>query len=179
MLIVIDGGLGSGKSYTAVALATEMAAARGLPLGANFPLVGGTYLTSWRDFMSWRDGILIWDEAHQDIDSREFSKNVAITPWLTQIRKLGVDLFVVSQDIGQLDKRLRNLADRLLRCEPIVEGAERGTKLYVVDLFTMRLTNTVVIRHSPSVYARYATRKLIRPFTGRPLTIDELDVLDI
>lgn len=176
MIIIVDGGLGAGKTYSAVALACE-AMAQGRPVYANFHIGGAVYVDSWAGFMRVRDGVLVWDEAHLDIDSREFASNVAITPWLTQLRKLGVDLIVVSQNIDQVDKRLRRLGDRLLRCEAVVSAGGRSTRVYVVDLFASTVLRTVVVKHDQRVYARFNSRELVKPLSGRPLPLGALDSL--
>lgn len=176
MIIVVDGGLGAGKTYTAVSLALDALRA-GTPVAANFHIVGAAFLSSWPEFMSFRDGVLVWDEAHLDIDSREFAHNVSITPWLTQLRKLGVHLVVISQNIDQVDKRLRRLSDRLIRCERVQGVDYAASRLLVIDLFSARILRDVIVRHDVRVYASYNTRELVRPLVGKPLPLGALDVL--
>lgn len=165
MIIFIDGGLGSGKSLTAVWLAAQEAQ-KGRAVYANFPCTFATRVTSWDEVVRIRAGVFLWDESHLDIDGRRFMKNVNVTPWLTQTRKLGVDLIVISQDFGQVDTRLRNLTDLLIRCEKLLEGGRRGTRFVVVDVFNARITSRSVLWHAPELYALYDTYALVLPLTG-------------
>lgn len=177
LITFVDGQLGSGKSYVAVALAHDFAQKTGLPVFANFQLrlPTATVVRTWQQVCSIRDGLFVWDESHLDIDSRTFATNVTVTPWLTQTRKLGVQLIVVSQSIDQVDIRMRRLTDVLIRCEAVAFGTERGTRL---NVFAMQpspvLKSRRVLRHSSSVYALYDTRQLIIPLSGRIPPVSDL-----
>lgn len=165
MIVFIDGGLGSGKSLTAVWLAS-LEASSGRPVYTNFPCTFSQRVSSWSEVVAIRSGVFVWDESHLDIDSRRFMRNVSFTPWLTQTRKLGVDLIVISQDFGQVDARMRNLTDVLIRCEKVIDSGHRGTRYTVIDVFRSRITARSTLWHSPDLYALYDTFALVLPLSG-------------
>lgn len=176
-ICAIDGTLGSGKSYSAVDLAYREYL-NGRPIFANFDLAFGRRIRSWLEVVSIRDGLFVWDEAHLDLDSRQFS-SMSCTPWLTQTRKLGVDLVYCSQDFGQVDKRLRDLTDVLIRCSAVSSLGRRGTRMLVLALHPApRLTSDKLVMHSPAIYSMYDTRQLIVPLSGKMPSLDDLLLLE-
>lgn len=174
-IVFIDGGLGSGKSLTAVWLAYQEAQ-QGRQIYTNFPCTFATRVTSWAEVVRIRSGVFVWDESHLDIDGRRFMKNVAVTPWLTQTRKLGVDLLVISQDFGQVDTRLRQLTDILIRCEKVLDGGVRGTRYTAISVFRSKITARSVLWHSPELYALYDSYALVLPLDGDIPSLGALSV---
>lgn len=179
-ITAIDGGLGAGKTYTMIALAYDEYLA-GRPVFANFPCAFAHRLRSWSEWCAVRSGVLMWDESHLDIDSRSFGSNVAVTPWLTQLRKLSVELLYTTQNFGQVDVRLRNLSDRLIRCTgQRYEDGSRATELMVISLFPEpSLVNQVVLPHSPMLYGLYDTLSVVLPLSGKipPLEVAFADLI--
>lgn len=175
MIICIDGGLGSGKTYTAVELARHEYLA-GRRIFANFGLPFAQRVASWYEAVAIRDGVFIMDEAHLNLDSREFAKNVSVTPWLTQLRKLGVDLMYISQDFGQVDKRLRDLTDILVRCYALANNSARATRRITIRLHPLpgTLLSDSIALHDQSIYTLFNTRELILPLYGKIPSIEEL-----
>lgn len=173
-VIGVTGGLGAGKSLTSVLLAYDEHL-RGQPVISNgplqFPVVDGLVpprrVESWLDVVSFRSGTFLWDESHLDIDSREFQRHVGITAWITQLRKLGVNLLYVTQSWDQVDKRLRNLTDKLLLCSPLFDGEARGTEVLTIDVFRERKLGKVVIRHQDWMYGLYDSYAPIFPLSGK------------
>lgn len=165
-IAAIMGKLGSGKTYTAVMLARQEHLA-GRAVYANSHITFARQIVSWPELVSLRHGLFIWTEAHLDLDSRQAHKHVGITAWLTQVRKLGIDIIYDTQDFGQVDVRLRNLTDMLLLCSPASgSGGRRGTRLQVFDLFDNRRRSDSIYEHSPDVYALYNSWERILPLAG-------------
>lgn len=173
MIVAIDGGLGAGKSYTGAWLAYQEHLS-GRPVYSNAPIVFAHRVSSWQALMSIRFGMFVWQEAHLDIDSRAFATNQSITPWLTQTRKLGVDIVYDTQNFGQVDKRLRDLTDILIRCSKITGEGGRGTRLVVVDLFNERIMSDTILMHSQEVYKLYDSYALILPLVGKVPSLAEI-----
>lgn len=173
MIVGIDGGLGSGKTYTAVWLAAQEASAR--PIFANFDLAIATRVWTWRELCALRSGMFLWDEAHLDIDSRMFGSNVSVTPWLTQTRKLGMDIVYMTQSYDQVDKRLRNLTDVLIRCSRVVAAdSRRGTRMMVINIFEQKVVTDAIMAHDTGIYALYDTHQMVIPLQGTMPTLAEL-----
>lgn len=181
MIVCIDGGLGSGKTYTGVWLAWSEYLA-GQSVYTNFDCSFGRRISTWEELTSLRDGVFIWDETHIDMDSRNFSANQAVTPWLTQVRKLRLQLIYISQDISQVDIRVRKLTDVLIRCSAIGGAGVRGTELTVIRLHPepAEITSQSVLPHDPAIYRLYDTLCVVTPFRGKipPLEIAFADMLN-
>jgi hypothetical protein len=64
-------------------------------------------------------GILILDEIHQDLDSRQSlnSQNIFLSRFLMFLRKAGITTLYTTQDDSQIDKRVRGVTDILTWCE--------------------------------------------------------------
>lgn len=162
MITVFMGGLGSGKTLTmSVFAAAELAA--GGRVCANYPLVGAERVSTWDELYAFDHGTFCWDEAHVDMDSREFAKNIESSSWILQTRKDGVNLSLTTQHFDQIDKRIRNIADMLVICSKIGNADHRGSRLEVVDLFTMTVKKKAILWHSSALYATYDTKAKVRP----------------
>jgi len=174
MLIGIMGQMGTGKSLGATALACALANATGQPLWANYHIrhPNFNFIASSKQLMAIEGGILVLDEAHLFLDSRQWKErsNISLTHWATKIRKKNLICFVISQHIRQIDLRLRNLLDILIVCEKI----PTGFKLNFVD-FQYRLMGRSVILDRPEKYFRfYDTFEEIKPLEepARPAWIN-------
>ncbi len=174
-IIAIDGGLGAGKSYLGVMLLYDEFLL-GRPVYSNSDVRFATRVATWEQVCSIRDGVFLWDEAHLDIDSRMFGSNVSTTPWLTQTRKLGVDIVYVTQNIDQVDIRLRRLTDVLIRCNKVSDDfGNRGTRFIVVELQpSPRIISDSTLAHSPFYYSLYDSYGLVLPLTGKIPSLESL-----
>lgn len=186
-LIGVTGNMGAGKSLTGVLFTFDDYRA-GRPTMSNGPLcfpaqpgcVPPVRASTWEQVVSFRNGTFLWDESHLDIDSREFSKNVDVTGWLTQIRKMGVNLIYITQSWDQVDKRIRNLTDMLIQCEKVEDASgRRGTRILSVDVVRARLTSKSLLWHEPWMYSLYNTRAPVLPLEGKipPLRVVYADLL--
>lgn len=162
MITVFMGGLGSGKTLCmSVFAAADMG--RGMRVCANYPLRGAEKVDTWEQLYAFDNGVFCWDEAHVDMDSREFAKNIESSSWILQTRKDGVSLNLTTQHFDQIDKRIRNIADMLVICEKLVSSQRRGTRLQVINLFDMKIVKKAVLWHSPELYATYDTKAKVHP----------------
>ena len=132
-IYLIEGKLGAGKSLVATGIIRD-ALVRGVPVGTNLdlnlgPLIGyksklarvvrlpdkpkAEHLQALgkgnESYDERRNGVLVFDELATWLNARTFADKTrqAVLDWLVHSRKLGWDLYLLCQNIEQLDKQLR------------------------------------------------------------------------
>lgn len=126
---------GSGKSYALVLKALEaLAAPRPRPVYANFGLIRENVyhylrirkglphreavlrtdlireIRDYPDLLNVHDGVLLFDEAHMWLPSRQFDLiPVEVIAFWSQHRKVGVDVYLATQRYGSVDAIVREL----------------------------------------------------------------------
>lgn len=126
---------GSGKSYALVLKALEaLSAPRPRPVYANFGLIRENVyhylrlrkhlphreavlrtdlireIRDYSDLLNVHDGVLLFDEAHMWLPSRQFDLiPVEVIAFWSQHRKVGVDVFLATQRYGSVDAIVREL----------------------------------------------------------------------
>lgn len=164
MVLCAQGGLGSGKTLLVSWLAWLSHRDTGIQVFANYPLHCARRLESWSDVFALEHGIAVLDELHVEIDSRQFGRNVEFTSFLLQTRKVGLDLLYTSQNINQVDMRLRNITDVLALCERIgLPGGSQASRVQMFDMSSSRRMTGFVLRHTPELYALYDTFARVYP----------------
>lgn len=164
MVLCAQGGLGSGKTLLVSYLAWLTRRETGCSVYANYPLHCASRLRSWSEVFDLSDGVAVLDELHVEIDSRSFSRNIEFTSFLLQTRKVGLDVLYTSQNINQVDMRLRNITDMLAICERIgLPGSAQASRIQLFDMSTMSRKSAFVLRHTPELYALYDTRARVFP----------------
>lgn len=109
-----------------------------------------------------KDTILGIDEFHIFLDSRAFMKpsNQQLTHFILQTRHLGVNLYFTTQDISQVDIRLRKQLDFLAYCTPTYyEGYFKVKILDYRDVLNVRSND--FIYNGSLYYDLYDTREII------------------
>jgi hypothetical protein len=139
MLIGITGPIGSGKTlfmtrciYKEKMRRPEVNVATNYKLnGIDFKFINASDLFDIKQQL--KDTILGIDEFHIFLDSRSFMKpsNQQLTHFILQTRHLGVNLYFTTQDISQVDLRLRRQLDFLAYCSPT--PYENYFKVKIVD----------------------------------------------
>jgi hypothetical protein len=102
------------------------------------------------------------DEFHIFLDSRAFMKpsNQQLTHFILQTRHLGVNLYFTTQDISQVDIRLRKQLDFLAYCtQTVYEKYFRVKLIDYRDVLNVR-TNDFIYDGTP-YYDLYDTREII------------------
>jgi hypothetical protein len=181
MIIGVEGKLGSGKTLVASWLAS-VEHERGRTVWANYALHCAVRLRSWSEVVQLHEGVVVLDEVHVEVDSRMSWSNIELASFFLQTRKEDLDLLYVSQAFHQVEKRLRDITDLLIRCEKIVApDGSRASRLTLMDLIDVRVIKRVTLLHSPALYALYDTKARVFPLdrpksfglTGRTLRRDE------
>jgi len=139
LLIAVTGPIGSGKTlYMTRCIYREKINRPDVAVATNYKLVGidFKYINASDLFdikQQLKDTILGIDEFHIFLDSRAFMKpsNQQLTHFILQTRHLGVNLYFTTQDISQVDLRLRRQLDFLAYCTST--PYENYFKVKVVD----------------------------------------------
>lgn len=166
MLIGIAGALGSGKTlFMTRCLYKEHKKNVNKDIATNYNLHGIKYrFIDAKELFdlkkSLQDTILGIDEMHIFLDCRDASRNKQMTHFILQTRHLGVHLYFTTQDISQVDIRLRRMLDILVYCTQT--HIENFFKVKIIDYRdTLSITaNTFIFDGSP-YYDMYDTRELI------------------
>lgn len=120
-----------------------------------------------------KNAILLWDEAHQALDSRSGmkSKNKAITYGILMSRKLSLKIILTSQHLHQLDKRLRDSCDVLVFCKnlsnktSVVNIKDRDRPIYIQQSYLLQWADDVKpkmkILHANPIFPLYDTEEII------------------
>lgn len=127
--IAIEGALGAGKTTMACIMAQlykgQVEKLGGsIELFSNFDMRGATPMDDYKDWYkvaAARGSICIWDEAHRVVDSRQALKheNILTSHLLTYARKMASIQIFVSPSINNLDTRVRQLTEVLIRVRKI------------------------------------------------------------
>ena len=168
MLIGICGSLGSGKTlYMTRCLYKEYFKNTEREIATNYKLKGiphrYIYASELFDMKkSLSNMILGIDEMHIFLDCRASTKNKEMTHFILQTRHLGMNLYFTTQDISQVDIRLRRMLDILVYC----------TKTYIDGYFKIKIIDyrdTMDIRSNTFI------------FDGRPYydLYDTTEIIDI
>ncbi len=124
MIYGVEGIFGSGKSaYTSLA-ATDLAFSSGWSLAANYSLLGAVRVYTIAELYDLRCCVLVIDEGHGSVDSRNSSGkgNLEFWAWFSQCRKQQLVVFVISQEMDMVDKRIRAMCSVVTVCDRLDES---------------------------------------------------------
>lgn len=174
-----SGTLGGGKSLDAILDAFQYSlAAGGAPIASNLELFPAPFAQHFAlnprfklvriqkpehflRFMVEGGGILVWDEMHQDSDARQSTnvRNILLSQWLMFLRKWGITTFYTTQDVSQIDRRMRNVTDYLTFCEAIGPRANRRYRFTTTHYRTGRVLRRIELTADQvkHIYAAYDT----------------------
>jgi hypothetical protein len=117
--IIVQGGLGQGKTLNACVLAHYWKAATGgrAKIFANFEMRGATlfdHYTKWYDVADALGSIIIWDEAQLQFDRRQWARNTIESQIFNMTRKLRAVHIFVTPVGNTLDSRILDLCEVLV-----------------------------------------------------------------
>lgn len=115
-LAIIDGVLGAGKTLSMTLLSLFFQEMSGCALYSNYGIKGSKEFTHYNDFLKIANepsSIVCLDEAHTDLDSRNFNTNSVkfFTHLIFYLRKLRCTLFLATPSIDNLDSRVRAISN--------------------------------------------------------------------
>jgi hypothetical protein len=115
-LAIIDGYLGAGKTLAMTLLSLYFQEQSGCALYSNYGIKGAKEFSHYEDFLLIADepsSIVCLDEAHTDLDSRNFNTNAVkfFTHLIFYLRKLRCTLMLATPSIENLDSRVRAIAN--------------------------------------------------------------------
>jgi hypothetical protein len=139
MILGFIGELGAGKTLNAVLWSQYLKKLSGdkLDIYANFHIFNAKRFRSVDELLNISNAIIVYDEIHTDINSRIWWKNNEIINYFLQLRKRNNFLIFTTQNIKQVDVRLRNITNFLFYC------LKRGYKIkvYIFDFQNNILKN--------------------------------------
>jgi hypothetical protein len=168
MLIGICGPIGSGKTlFMTRCLYKEKMQRPDTEIVTNYKLVNIPFrYINTNDLFDIKQQVkntnIGIDEFHIFLDSRSFMKasNQQLTHFILQTRHLGVNLYFTTQDISQVDIRLRKQLDFLAYCtQTIYQDFFKVKMIDYRDVLNIR-TNTFVYNGTP-YYQLYDTTEII------------------
>jgi len=174
MIIAIVGAIGSGKTlfmtrcaYKEYIKNKERVENKHVQIITNYKLKGIPFRTIKANEMFELKSTLInsrmfIDEMHIFMDSRssQSSNNKALTHFILQTRHLDTHLYFTTQDIGQVDIRLRRQLDLLVHtAKTAYEGLYKITIYDYTDM--MNITNVVKVYDGRNYYNMYDTKEII------------------
>ena len=168
MLIGITGPIGSGKTLFMTRCLYKVAIRRpDANIATNYNLVNIPFsFIDASDLFDIKNQLkntnIGIDEFHIFLDSRSFMKpsNQQLTHFILQTRHLGVNLYFTTQDISQVDIRLRRQLDFLAYCtQTVYENYFRVKMIDYRDVLNVR-SNDFVYYGAPYYYL-YDTTEII------------------
>ena len=121
------GNKGSGKTLFLTFLAYNAYLAK-RKIYSNYKLIGIPYEELTKELLlnlpeELNGAVLLMDEVQMIADAYEFMSNQskAITTLATQLRKRGIDLYIATQRLNFIPKRLRQLTDIIITFENIYD----------------------------------------------------------
>lgn len=184
-IIGIEGGYGQGKSITAAIKAHQWAMASGAVIFANFPLRDAylfDHYTDWYRIASAHGSIVLFDESQVNYDNRQWngSGQITITKVINYVRKMNSLFIFILPSFHNIDSRIRNMTDILIRCRK----SKNGTIMNFIHDFQDKrfgeygkLVNRWVLpRSSVLKVARlnlYNTYSMILPYQMPPMGKDK------
>jgi hypothetical protein len=181
MLIGICGPIGSGKTlFMTRCLYKEKLQRPETEIVTNYKLVNIPFrYINANDLFDIKNQIkntnIGIDEFHIFLDSRSFMKssNQQITHFILQTRHLGVNLYFTTQDISQVDIRLRKQLDFLAYCtQTIYQDFFKVKMIDYRDVLNIR-TNTFVY-NGAQYYDLYDTTEII-DFMNKEYLVDKIE----
>lgn len=135
-LAIIDGYLGAGKTLAMTLLALYFQEMSSCAVYSNYGVIGSKKFDHYEDFLSIAEEdstIVCLDEAHTDLDSRNFNTNAVkfFTHLIFYLRKLRCTLFLATPSIDNLDSRVRSIANLYIH-------VSKDKKYFYYDFYDMQ-----------------------------------------
>lgn len=138
--IGIQGYLGAGKSTAASVLAhffrnKVLATGHDIKLFSNYGLKGSRRMSKpddWYAVAEAHGSIIVWDEAQEQFDGREFGKSdrACSTRLLNYCRKMASVQFFIAPNYNNLDTRIRQLTEVIINVSQV---GNKGMRLEFFD----------------------------------------------
>ena len=159
MIITIHGGLGSGKTLFLTYLAYK-SYKNNLTVYSNYHLAFNYKPIILNETFNYENCFIAFDEMHVYFDSRSSISrfNKIFSYFVLQTRKRNVTLCCTAQLYSSLDKRVRNVADRIIWAEK----TNNGFKYTITDGLQVK-TILLPFNQAEKIYKLYDTKQIIHP----------------
>jgi hypothetical protein len=165
MILGFIGELGAGKTLNAVLWSQYLKKISGnkLDIYANFYIFNAKRFYSIDELLNISNSIIVYDEIHQDINSRTWWQNNDIINFFLQLRKRNNFLIFTTQNIKQVDIRLRNITNFLFYCLK----QKNKIKVYIFDFQNNILKNNYYLDlrelKGLNFFSLYNTFEIVKP----------------
>lgn len=162
----VEGNYGAGKTAFTSFCAYAYATFTGRPLYANYRLKGAITLHTIQDLYACEDGVVVLDEVHQMVNARRSTTNASLEflSWYGQSRKLGCDMWFISQMARKVDVTVREMYDYTFSLTK-VDGA--WSRVHVYDLHD-RLIRQFAFDRRLAIPGLYGHREFAHLLLPRP-----------
>jgi hypothetical protein len=135
-VIIFDGYLGSGKTLGMSLLGKYFQLKSGCTLYSNYGVKDSLPFSNYMQFIDLAkqpSSIVLLDEAHSDLDARNFNTNTVkfFTHIIFYLRKLRTTIFFATPSIDNLDSRVRSICN--LYC-----AVSKDKKHFYYDMFDLQ-----------------------------------------
>lgn len=159
MIIGIQGTLGQGKTTALVAFSLDYKIKTGLPIYSNMSNFKGSDRTidNLADMIGLTNCIFAFDEIWNTMDSRDWKTHKGkLTEWIMNMRKKNVLLIYTSQNLGQVEKRLRDVTDLMV----LSQKKKWGFEWLIFDWQTKNLKKKIRCRNPQIYYNQFDTYEM-------------------
>jgi hypothetical protein len=139
MILGFIGELGAGKTLNAVLWSEYLKklSQDKIDIYSNFYIFNSKRFSSVNELLNISNAVIVYDEIHSDINSRIWWQNTDIINFFLQLRKRNNFLIFTTQNIKQVDVRLRNITNFLFYCLK----NKNKIKVYIFDFQNNILKN--------------------------------------
>jgi len=166
MIIGFIGKMGSGKTLCMTKFAHEYFQ-KGNKVYANYGLLFEHEKVKYSDIKNMSKdlikSVICLDEIHVFIDSRSSMKavNRQVSYFVTQSRKRNLILMYTTQKFGQVDKRLRENTDYVIKCSNKKKNGQLFIRCHMIDSDDKERKFTI---NANKIFGMYDTHEVVNPF---------------
>lgn len=158
------GDEGAGKTLSMSAFGALLSEVYEVPLAANYPMFGVknfTWIQSFEQLKSFENGIFLFDEMWESMDSRLPKNNILLSHWVKQSRKKKLLMFYSTQGLDQIDKRVKIGTKIIMYC---VKVRDRIV-FHFCDGVSGNLKRSFTIQDPSQFYSLYDTDRVVDLFS--------------
>jgi len=162
MIIGLEGNLGAGKTVGMVYLGLILKEDLDIHTVSNISVEYSNQkvkgVRELNNVSNQFEGQMLLDEVWAWADSRKSNQNDAITQLVIYSRKRGWIVIYTTQSLHQVDKRLRENTDIVIRCSHTSHPEQDVARLQLFDMNELKHIRTITYNPEP-IYSMYDTKE--------------------